>query len=69
MLDQQPVALQSAEEFARFDDPAYQKLAMSWYLAGGDAANGYRSVMENRTHARRPSQLCPLLVADDQMGQ
>jgi hypothetical protein len=51
MLDQEPVALNGPDEFATFDDPAYQKLAMSWYIAGGDEEKGYRFVMDNRTHA------------------
>jgi hypothetical protein len=51
MLDQQPVPLEGPEEFVTFDDPAYEKLAMSWYLASGDEERGYRLVMENRTHA------------------
>jgi hypothetical protein len=51
MMDQQQVKLHSTAEFLSFDDPGYEKLAMSWYIAGGDPVNGYRLVMENRTHA------------------
>jgi hypothetical protein len=55
MLDQEPVSLNTPEEFAQFDNPAYQKLVMSWYIAGGDEEKGYRFVMENRTHALSPA--------------
>ena len=51
MVDQQPVMLQNPRQFAFFVNPAYQKLAMSWSIAGGNDQDGYRFVMENRTHA------------------
>lgn len=54
MLDQHPVPLSNAEEFARFDDPNYQKLAMSVRVE--DAANdGCELVFEQRTHALSPA--------------
>jgi hypothetical protein len=52
LLDQQPVPVRNAEEFARFDDPAYQKLAMGWRVSGD--ADGCELVMEHRTHALSP---------------
>ena len=49
--DQTPVYLESAEAFSAFDDPAYQKLAISCRITGGDEVRGYRLTFEHRTHA------------------
>jgi len=51
MLDQQPLLGLTPDAFAAFSDGRYQKLVMSLQIAGGDKMNGYRLVMENRTHA------------------
>lgn len=51
LVDQHPVMLQNPRQFAFFVNPAFQKLAMSWSIAGGNDQDGYRFVMENRTHA------------------
>ena len=51
MRDQQPLMGLTPDAFAAFSDGRYQKLAMSWQIAGGDKMNGYRLVMEHRTHA------------------
>jgi hypothetical protein len=50
-LDQQFVALDGPRAFARFDAPGYEKLAMSFRIAGGDAQRGYRLECEHRTQA------------------
>ena len=54
LLDQQFVPLRDADEFARFRQPDYQKLALSFRIAGGDARRGYRLIAEHRTHALDP---------------
>ena len=51
LLDQQVVALDGPEAFARFDRPGYEKFAQSVRVAGGDAASGWTVVAEHRTHA------------------
>jgi hypothetical protein len=53
LLDQQPVPIRGADEFARFDDPCYQKLAMGWRVRS-DEEDGCEFVMEHRTHALSP---------------
>ena len=54
MLDQQPIAIENAEEFARFEDPGYQKLAMSWRADAREDGTSCDFVMEHRTHALSP---------------
>lgn len=51
ILDQQPVTLQNPRQFSFFVNPAYQKLAMSWAIGGGNDQDGYRFIFESRTHA------------------
>jgi len=51
ILDQQPVMLANPRQFSFFVNPAYQKLAMSWAIGGGNDQDGYRFIMESRTHA------------------
>jgi hypothetical protein len=51
MRDQQPLLGLTPDAFAAFSDGRYQKRVMSLQIAGGDKLNGYRLVMENRTHA------------------
>lgn len=53
LFDQRPIALQSANEFLAFGDPAYQKLVMS--LRVEETVQGRRLVLEHRTHALSPS--------------
>jgi hypothetical protein len=53
LIDQQPVSMRNADEFARFDEPGYQKLAMGWRTNEGDGG-GCELVMEHRTHALSP---------------
>jgi hypothetical protein len=53
LLDQQPAPIRNADEFARFDAPGYQKLAMGW-RAGARDEDGCELVMEHRTHALGP---------------
>jgi hypothetical protein len=54
LLDQQFVPLRDADEFARFRQPDYQKLAISVRIDGGDARRGYRVIAEHRTHPLDP---------------
>lgn len=54
LADQQPVRLSDAADFAAFDDPAYQKLAMAIRI-GGDENAGYTLTLEHRTHALGPA--------------
>ncbi len=51
LTDQHIVPLWSAEAFANFTDPTYQKLAISLRIEEGDPNNDYRVVLEHRTHA------------------
>ncbi|HXF60111.1 MAG TPA: hypothetical protein VNK95_00760 [Caldilineaceae bacterium] len=51
LMDQQVVPLNSAGDFLRFDQPDYQKLAMSIRVVGTDPDSGYRLTLEHRTHA------------------
>jgi hypothetical protein len=53
LIDQQPVPMRNADEFARFDEPGYQKLAMGWRTNEADGG-GCELVMEHRTHALSP---------------
>jgi hypothetical protein len=53
LTGQQPVPVRNADEFARFDEPGYQKLAMGWRTNEGDGG-GCELVMEHRTHALSP---------------
>ncbi|MBV7331541.1 hypothetical protein KFU94_25555 [Chloroflexi bacterium TSY] len=51
LLDQQIVPLQTPTEFMDFDQPEYQKLAMSFRVAGSDPTAGCNLTLEHRTHA------------------
>jgi hypothetical protein len=51
LLDQQFVDLDGLAAFARFATPGYEKLAMSFRVASGDAQRGYRLECEHRTLA------------------
>jgi hypothetical protein len=53
--DQQFASLHSPQEFIDFADPDYQKLAMSFRVAGHDRLAGYRFTLEHRTHALSPA--------------
>lgn len=55
LLDQQIASLQSPAEFLRFDQPNYQKLAMSFRIAGSEPTAGYKLILEHRTHALSPA--------------
>jgi len=55
VLDQQFVRLRTAEEFRRFDDPAYEKLAQSFRVEPGDRPGAHRLALEHRTHALSPA--------------
>ena len=49
--DQQIVPLQSAQEFIKFNEPGYQKLAMSFSLVPLENGSGCRLVFVHGTHA------------------
>jgi hypothetical protein len=54
LLDQQVVPLKNANDFMAFDQPDYQKLAMSFRLTRLDPYDdllGYRLTLTHRTHA------------------
>lgn len=51
LLDQEWVPFRSPEEFVRFHDPAYQKLAIAIRVEPGSNGEGYRVTIEHRTHA------------------
>jgi hypothetical protein len=51
LLDQQIVPLASAQDFIHFDNPAYQKLGMSFRLTPLHDGSGYRLTLTHRTHA------------------
>jgi hypothetical protein len=54
LLDQQVVLLKEASDFVAFDQPNYQKLAMSFRLTPLDPLDdkaGYRLTLTHRTHA------------------
>jgi hypothetical protein len=71
LIDQQPVPMRNADEFARFDEPGYQKLAMGWRTNEGDG--GGCELCHGASHARAKPGLAKevrsLLVADDQGWQ
>jgi hypothetical protein len=54
VLDQEPVRLDDRAAFARFDEPGYEKLAMSLRIEGDDAERGCLLVLEHRTLALDP---------------
>jgi hypothetical protein len=51
LTDQALVPFKDAVEFADFNDPAYQKLAMSIRVEPDEPASGYTLLLEHRTHA------------------
>lgn len=51
LMDQQVVLLRHAGDFTRFDEPDYQKLAMSFRLSFLPDHTGYRLTLTHRTHA------------------
>jgi hypothetical protein len=51
LLDQQIVPLRHVDDFVRFDEPDYQKLAMSFRLLPLHQDSGYRLTLTHRTHA------------------
>lgn len=55
LLDQQVAPLQAPNEFVDFDQPEYQKLAMSFRVMGSDPTAGYKLTLEHRTHALSPA--------------
>lgn len=55
LTDQQVVPLNSPAEFLDFDNPDYQKLAMSFRVSGSDPVTGCRFTLEHRTHALSPA--------------
>lgn len=55
MLDQQIAPLHNLGEFLHFDQPDYQKLAMSFRVSGSDVTTGYRLTLAHRTHALSPA--------------
>jgi hypothetical protein len=55
LVDQQIAPLANPQAFIDFDDPEYQKLAMSFRVSGHDPADGYRLTLEHRTHALSPT--------------
>jgi hypothetical protein len=55
ILDQQPVPLKAPQDFIRFNEPDYQKLAISVRIEGGGHRGEYVLTMEHRTCALSPS--------------
>jgi hypothetical protein len=51
VLDQEPRPFRSAADFFAFDDPQYQKLAISVRVEAGEKPGENRLVLEHRTHA------------------
>jgi hypothetical protein len=51
LMDQQIVPLRHVGDFTRFDEPDYQKLAMSFRLLPLHQDSGYRLTLTHRTHA------------------
>ncbi|MCC6454831.1 MAG: hypothetical protein IT328_07815 [Caldilineaceae bacterium] len=55
LADQQVMPLRDAHEFVTFDQPDYQKLAMSIKLSPVDDGSGYRLTLTHGTHALSPA--------------
>ncbi len=55
LLDQQIASLQSPADFISFDQPDYQKLAMSFRIVGSEPTAGYKLILAHRTHALSPA--------------
>jgi hypothetical protein len=51
LMDQQFVPLRHVGDFTRFEEPDYQKLAMSFRLLPLHQDSGYRLTLTHRTHA------------------
>lgn len=56
--DQQTVRVNSPQEFIEFNQPDYQKLAMSFQLTPIDDQSGYRLTLTHVTHALSNSATC-----------
>lgn len=55
LTDQEFQPFQGADAFMDFNQPDFQKLAISFRLMGTDPTTGYRFTLEHRTHSLSPS--------------